>query len=264
MAEKTFPQGKVPRLALVTGGGSGIGAAAAHALAAAGFEVVVCGRRPEQLAAVTASIAARGGRAHAVAADVTAPTDLERLLRETQAHGTVTALVNNAGIGESAPLRATDDALWERHLAINLTAAFRLCRALAPAMAAAGGGRIVNVASNAARTGYPYTAAYSASKAGLVGLTLALAAELGGKGVICNAVCPGWVETDLLARSVANITAKTKLSADDARARLADANPGKRFMTPEEVAAAIAFLCSDAAAGINGQAINVDGGAVMG
>jgi len=254
----------VSRVALVTGGSRGIGAAIATALAGSGARVAVTGRSAADLERVRASIAAAGGQAHAIAGDVTSADDVDRIVRETLARlGPVDVLVNNAGLAESAALKRTDDGLWDRHIALNLTAPFRLCRALGPGMAERGWGRIVNVASVAGRKGFPYTAAYSASKAGLVGLSRALAAELGGRGVTVNAVCPGWVDTELAARSIVNITAKTGRSAAEARTELAAASPAKRFMTPAEVASVVAYLCSEAAAGVNGQAWNVDGGELM-
>lgn len=244
------------RRALVTGGGRGIGKAIALALARAGAHVTVTGRSAQELADVAA---ATGGLA--LRADLSSRADTDRLLGELA--GSVEILVNNAGLADSAPLDATDDELWDRTLELNVTAAFRLTRALVPGMVAAGWGRVINVASNAGLTGYGYTAAYCASKHALVGLTRALAVDLGRTGVTINALCPGWVDTQMAAEASARIAAKTGRSERDATAALVAASPQRRLITAEEVAHAALALCAEAARGIHGQAIVIDGGAVM-
>jgi NAD(P)-dependent dehydrogenase (short-subunit alcohol dehydrogenase family) len=145
-------------------------------------------------------------------------------------------------------------------LALNLTAPFTLARALVPGMIQAGGGRVINVASTAALKGYAYTSAYSAAKAGLLGWTRALAAEVASKGVTVNAVCPGFTDTDLVQEAVLKIQASTQRSASAARAALAGFSPQGRLLGPEEVAALIVFLAGPEAGGINGQALAIDGG----
>jgi NAD(P)-dependent dehydrogenase (short-subunit alcohol dehydrogenase family) len=234
------------RRALVTGGGSGIGLACARALSAAGAEVAVLGRRAAPLDAAVASGAAR----EAIVADVTALPPL----------GSFSILVNAAGAAESAPFLTSDDALWQRMLAVNLLGAVAVTRAVLPPMLAAREGRIVHIASTAARRGYPYVSAYVAAKHGLLGLVRGLALEVAAKGVTVNAVCPGFTETELLADSIGRIVAKTGRNAEQARAELARGNPQGRFVTPEEVASAVLFLCAPGAAGVNGQALAVDGG----
>jgi 3-hydroxybutyrate dehydrogenase len=247
------------RTALVTGGGRGIGAACARALAAAGARVVVTGRSEGDLAAVAAEL---GGVA--LRADLTDRADTDRMLGElARAVPRVDILVNNAGIAESAPLERTDDAMWDRIMELNATATFRVTRALVPAMVAATWGRVVNIASNAGVSGYGYTAAYCASKHAVVGMTRALAIDLGRTGVTINAVCPGWVETDMARGAIDRIAASTKRSAADARGALEHMSPQRRLIQPDEVAHAVVNLCAEGARGIHGQTIVIDGGAVL-
>jgi 3-hydroxybutyrate dehydrogenase len=246
------------KLALVTGGGRGIGAAIARRLAAEGARVVVTGRSVAELAEVADAV---GGVA--LGADLADRADTDRLLGRLRELGRVDVLVNNAGIAESAPLDRTDDAMWDRILELDATAPFRLTRALAPAMVAAGWGRIVNLASNAGVSGYGYTAAYCAAKHAMVGFTRALAVDLARTGVTINAVCPGWVATRMAADAVARIVARTGRSAEEARGTLEAMSPQRRMIEPEEVAHLVAMLCAPAARGIHGQAILVDGGQVL-
>jgi NAD(P)-dependent dehydrogenase (short-subunit alcohol dehydrogenase family) len=249
----------VGRTALVTGGGRGIGRAIAVALAARGARVVVTGRSTgdlEQVASATGGIA--------MTADLADRASIEALLARIGAEvGAVDVLVHNAGIATSAPLARTSDEDYDRTMEVNVRSAFVLARALLPGMVERRWGRFVAVASNAGRVGYPYTSAYCASKHALVGLVRALAAELGPSGVTANAVCPGWVRTDMAHDAVARIAAKTKRSADEAEATLAAMSPQRRLMEAEEVAHLVASLVDDGARGINGQAIPLDGGQVM-
>ena len=193
------------RVALVTGGGRGIGRAVARRLASDGARVVVTGRKVEDLELVAADT---GGLA--VAADLASRDSIRSLLQQIEAQaGHVDILVNNAGVAVSAPLSRVTDEVWDQTLAINATAPFLLCRALIPAMVQAGWGRVINIASNAGLTGYGYSSSYCASKHALVGFTRALAVDLGSSGVTINAVCPGWVDTDMAADAVARIAEKT-------------------------------------------------------
>ena len=243
------------RRALVTGAGSGIGAAIADALAAEGASVVLVGRDRSRLAEGAARLAG----SMPVVCDGTDEAAVERL-RETA--GEIDLLVNNAGAAVSAPLARTDLATWQQMLAVNTTGAFLLCRAFAPAMAGRGTGRVVNVASTAGERGYPYVAAYCAGKHALVGLTRALGLELAATGVTVNAVCPGYTETALLERAVDGIVSSTGRDAEAARRALLRDNAMGRFVRPEEVASAVAWLCEPAQAAVTGRTITVAGAEV--
>jgi NAD(P)-dependent dehydrogenase (short-subunit alcohol dehydrogenase family) len=256
---------KLPdRIALVTGGGRGIGRAIALAFAREGAHVAVTARTGAELDAVAAEIRALGRRALAVSCDVGERAQVDDAVRRVaEGLGPVEILVNNAGIAVSAKLLDTDDALWERHLRVNLTGAFLMTRAVLPGMLAARWGRIINIASIAGRQGYPLIAAYAASKHGLLGLTRALAQEVVAAGVTVNAICPGYVATELTWAGARNIQKRTGRAYEEAVQALAAFSPQKRLIEPEEVAALAVLLASDEARGVTAQAWNVDGGAVQ-
>lgn len=252
------------RRALVTGGGRGIGRAVALDLARAGAAVAVAARTRPEVEAVASDLDRGGARAVAVTLDVTDPESVRAAFAAArEALGGIDILVNGAGVAPTAPLARTSDAVWRQVLETNLSGSFYCLREALPEMTARGWGRVVNLASIAGKTGYPYIAAYAASKHGVLGLTRCAALEVATSGVTVNAVCPGYVDTPMLDAGVARIVEKTGLSAEEARRRLADMSPQKRLYTAEEVSALVVFLCGELAGGINGQALNVDGGTVV-
>lgn len=254
------------KLALITGGGRGIGRAIALAYAAEGADVVVAARTVAQVESVAREITNQFPvKALALSCDVSDVGSVEEMFKQAeQSFGrSPDILVNNAGIAESAPITKTDDALWQKHLAINLSGSFYCTRAALPAMIDRSWGRIINIASIAGKTGAPYIAAYSASKHGMLGLTRSTALEVAAKGITANAICPGYVDTEMTTRGVENITKKTGRSADEAMAAIRKMSPQNRLVTSEEVAALALLLASEEGFAINGQAINVDGGSVL-
>ncbi|MEQ8295643.1 MAG: SDR family NAD(P)-dependent oxidoreductase [Nitratireductor sp.] len=245
------------RHALVTGGGSGVGKAIALALAEAGIEVTICGRRQQSLDTVAQS----NPRIHGVSADVTDEASVKALYDTAEAaRGAFDIVVANAGMSGSAPAHKTTLGDWQRTLDVNLTGAFLTVRPALAGMLELKRGRIVFVASTAGLKGYAYVAPYVAAKHGVVGLMRALACETAKSGVTVNAVCPGFTETEMLDGSIARIVEKTGRSASEARAMLAATNPQGRLIEPDEVAAAVLWLAGEDARSITGQTISVSGG----
>jgi NAD(P)-dependent dehydrogenase (short-subunit alcohol dehydrogenase family) len=254
------------RLAFVTGGGRGIGRAIAIAFAREGANVVVAARTREQIESVSAEInGGQGAEAFAVECDVAHLESVEGAFQRVHERFGRAAeiLVNNAGIAETAPFIKTDEAMWQRHLAVNLSGTYHCTRVALGAMVAGHWGRIINIASIAGKTGAPYISAYAASKHGVIGLTRTLALEVAPLGITVNAICPGYVDTEMTERGIVNIVARTGISTDEARTALESMSPQNRMITAEEVAALAVLLASEDGRGINGQAINVDGGTVL-
>jgi NAD(P)-dependent dehydrogenase (short-subunit alcohol dehydrogenase family) len=261
--------------ALITGGGTGIGAAIARAVTAEGARVTLVGRRPEPLEQTANRI--RSSRAKSrdagteaegrpstspgtnqvfcCTADVTVRTEVDHAFVEARAaHGPISILINNAGAASGAPFGKISETLWRDMLAVNLDGMFHCCQAALPDLLDAERGRIVTVASMAGLHGFAYAAPYIAAKHGAVGLTRALAAEFARTPLTANAVCPGFVDSDMTVQSIANITSKTGRSEEEARAELARLNPSGRLIAPEEVAAVtLDLILSDR----NGEAVEI-------
>jgi NAD(P)-dependent dehydrogenase (short-subunit alcohol dehydrogenase family) len=250
------------RVALVTGGGRGIGRAIALALGRAGAHVAVAARTIPEIEEVAAEVAAMGRKAIFVPLDMGDRSAFERVAKEVEgALGPIGILVNNAGIHVHSPIHALEDADWDAILAVNLTGPVLLTRACLPQLYGHGWGRVINIASVAGKIGLKYGSAYSASKHGLIGFTRSLALEGAKKGLTANAVCPGWTETQMMREAVEAVALHLQRTEDEARKAILSTSPLRRAALPEEVADAVVWLAQSPI--VTGQAIHVDGGEVM-
>lgn len=242
--------------ALVTGGATGIGAAIAWALAAEGAKISIIGRRVEQLKATAAALAGAGhSNVFFTTTDVADKYRIgSAICAARDRNGRIAILVNNAGIAESAPFLKVTDEMWQRAIAVNLEAVYHGCRSVLHGMIQAQQGRIITIASTAGLRGFAYTAPYVAAKHGAVGLMRALAEELKGTPITANAICPGFTDTEIVARATRRITRKTGRSEVEARAQLAKLNPSGRLITPEEIANAVVDLVLSER---NGEAVEI-------
>jgi len=241
--------------ALVTGGGTGIGLAIARSLAAQAAQVTISGRRHEVLDAVA------GSGLHPLAFDVSDEAQVnQQIARAIDDRGLIQICVANAGIAEGRALHKTDLAFWRRMMAINLDGAFLTIRACLPGMRAAGWGRVIAVSSIAGLKGLKGAPAYTASKHGLIGLIRALSEDYLGSGLTFNALCPGYVDTEIVSRNVDTIVARTGMEEEAARDLMIGANKHKRLIAPQEVAAAALWLCLPGSDSVNGQSIEIAGG----
>jgi 3-hydroxybutyrate dehydrogenase len=249
------------RAAVVTGGGRGVGAAVAQRLASAGAAVLVAARTSSQVEEVAARLRDEGHTAHATICDVSDESSVEGLAATARDRlGHVDILINNAGIAAAAPIHKTTLDAWTRMLTVNATGAFLCLKAFLPGMVERGWGRVVNVASVAGLSADRYISAYAASKHALVGLTRAAAAEVASRGVTVNAVCPGYLHTEMTRETLTRIMQVTGRSEQTALEAILERVPQRRLIEPEEVAETVVFLCFDAARGITGESLVIDGG----
>jgi NAD(P)-dependent dehydrogenase (short-subunit alcohol dehydrogenase family) len=252
------------RSVLVTGGAGGLGRVLARTFAEAGYAVAITGRTETRLKSTADEIRRRGGTVRYFVCDVTSQSDVERLERDILRDlGSLQILLNNAGIARAARFLDMSHALWQEILQTNLTGAYNCSRVFLPGMIRDKWGRIINIASTAAKVGYPYVAAYTASKHGILGLTRALALETARSGITVNAICPGYLNNERTRDNARRMAEETGRREEDILGLFAATAPQNRLIEPEEVASLALLLAGDKCAAITGQAINIDGGTVM-
>ncbi|WP_293440552.1 SDR family NAD(P)-dependent oxidoreductase [Planktotalea sp.] len=239
---------------VISGGGTGVGAETARQFAYAGYRVTILGRTEETLVAQ--------GLPYQICDVADALAVKTAFEKARKAQGPITIVVANAGAARSLPFAKMSAADLTAMTDVNLTGVFNVWQAALSDMKAAKSGRMIAIASTAGLKGYPYVSGYCAAKHGVVGLTRALSLELAATGITVNAICPGFIETPLLERSIENIVSKTGMSAEDAAKSLSKGNPQRRFIQTDEVAATALWLCSDAARSINGHALSLSGGEI--
>lgn len=249
---------------MVTGGSGGLGKALARAFAAQGYRVVITARDEARLKLTAAELAAGAGEVLPLPCDITDRKQVQSLAERIAVRlGAVQVLINNAGLARAARLIDMPDELWDDTLATNLTGAYNCCKVFLPGMIKAKWGRIINIASTTAKVGYSHVTAYTASKHGLLGLTRALALETATLGVTVNAICPGYVDDERTRENARLMAERTGKSVEDILRLFASSAPQNRLIAPQEVASLALLLASEKLSGMTGQAINVDGGAVM-
>jgi NAD(P)-dependent dehydrogenase (short-subunit alcohol dehydrogenase family) len=252
------------KIVLVTGGARGLGRTLAGAFARAGSRVVIASRSAENLRATARELSGGERTVLPWPCDVTDKKQVEVLDSAIRTQwGAVQILINNAGVARAMSFLEMPDSLWHDTLQTNLAGVYNCCKVFLPAMLASGWGRIINIASTTGKIGYSHVTAYSASKHGVLGLTRALASETACHNITVNAICPGYLDTELTRENAQRMAERTGNTVDAILALFAKSSPQNRLIDPEEVASLALFLARENCAGITGQAINVDGGAVM-
>jgi NAD(P)-dependent dehydrogenase (short-subunit alcohol dehydrogenase family) len=252
------------KIVLITGGSGGLGGALAEAFARADSRVVITARDRKRLDAAAEKIGENGAQVFALPCDISRRDQVRSLGEEIKARwGDVQILINNAGIARAVSFSDMPDDLWDETLAVNLTGAYNCCKVFLPAMVQAKWGRIINIASTAAKVGYRHATAYTASKHGLLGLTRALALETARDGITVNALCPGYIDDERTYENAKIMAAKTAKSVADIIKLFAASAPQNRLIGTDEVASLALLIASEKLAGMTGQAVHVDGGAVM-
>lgn len=252
------------KIVLITGGSGGLGQALAGAFANDGHRIVIAARNRERLDATAKKISRNGARVLALPCDISRRDQVEALGKEIQRlWGDVQILINNAGIARAVSFSDMPDELWNDTLGVNLTGAYNCCKVFLPPMIKAKWGRIINIASTTAKTGFSHVTAYTASKHGLLGLTRSLALETARAGVTVNAICPGYLDDERTRENAKIMAEKTGKSVDDITKLFAASAPQNRLIPPAEVASLALLMASEKLGAMTGQAVNVDGGSVM-